>query len=848
MARASLLVAALVLTLFASITAQAHDTRLPVAADELKIKPVGIGSGVQFSFTGQEPILLGHDPRTHDTAVLVYGTGENADSTGRLELDRNLWSPEMDPGPAISGYSYSDPSGPIESATLRQGELSVTGSTADWPWTPAGSVDELWFWFVIEEEWFCAEADVQTAGQMTANQQGNVRFLDTTAPASCPDRVCGNGIREIGELCDDGNRVEDDGCSNDCQSDICTTADFDSTYAGIQSVIFDAAVYQCTNGACHSSVAASGGLDLTAGASYDQLVGVPSSIASADGVTILDRVEPSEPIASFLYEKLSAKTFGTPTGGTPMPSFPTPLTPDHLEAIEKWIRAGAPRDLVVAETAPLLGTCLPPEDPLKLDPPPAAPPAGEGIQLRSTAWELPTNSEDEICYATYYDFRGLISEEDLLACGDFGGVNNPSGQCFYYNRRILRQDAQSHHSIIQIYNGLTGLSDASDPFGPFTYKPNYPGEPGAPSGPCDPLAIDPATGWNPDCSGVIVSGVACGNYPVVDVATNAPSFAGSQEPYTDDHYYEGVYSVLPQTGVVIWNSHAFNLSSGDTTMAQYLDMYFGDPTKRDYPVRGIFDISKIFIQEVPPFETREYCKTFTVAAAFDIVEDIQITELGSHTHRHGTRFRTWGPPNEPCDPGGPIVFSCESQPGGCNCGPGDPSQLLYFSTTYTDPVALQFDPPMSLGTSVAERTFLYCSLYDNGSTPDSPPVKRQSESPPPPPGGFAGLTIGGPCPDVDEPYIGGAFGTLHGVACMDGPNQGVKCGAQANPAQFCETSAFANDGDCDACTAMGGFTTEDEMFILTGTFFIPEPSSSALAVAALATLAALRARKRKQRA
>ena len=84
--------------------------------------------------------------------------------------------------------------------------------------------------------------------------------------------------------------------------------------------------------------------------------------------------------------------------------------------------------------------------------------------------------------------------------------------------------------------------------------------------------------------------------------------------------------------------------------------------------------------------------------------------------------------------------------------------------------------------------------------------------------------------------------------CMDGPNKGQKCGAEANPAQFCETESDANDGDCDACTVIGGFTTEDEMFILTGTFFIPEPAAPALAAAALATLAFLRARKRRRRA
>jgi cysteine-rich repeat protein len=33
---------------------------------------------------------------------------------------------------------------------------------------------------------------------------------------ACPPPICGNGVRESGEACDDGNTVDDDGCHNDC--------------------------------------------------------------------------------------------------------------------------------------------------------------------------------------------------------------------------------------------------------------------------------------------------------------------------------------------------------------------------------------------------------------------------------------------------------------------------------------------------------------------------------------------------------------------------------------------------------------------------------------------------------
>jgi cysteine-rich repeat protein len=843
----SSLVPVFVVALLAASGAGAHDIRLPVAADDLAVLASGAGAPrFEFVLTGQQPILLNHDPREEPTAVLVYANGVNGGSTGLLDLDPSLWTA------TATGFAYADPTGAvgISSVVLEQGNLTVTGDTTSWPWIPTGTVTELWFHFLFEDEWFCAQADSTTATQQ-ANEAGRVHFTDTTAPFSCPEQVCGNGIREIGELCDDGNLVEGDGCSNDCQSDSCDAPEFGSTFEGIQEIIFESGVYQCTNPLCHDSIGPEGNLDLTASGSYEQLVNIVSSGTSADGITFFDRVEPGEPAASFLYEKLAAKTLGTPTILTPMPSVFPALTPQHLEAIERWIRAGAPEDLVVEQTAGLLGTCLPPEDPLKVDPP-EYPPTGEAVQLRSTAWPLASQSEDEVCFATHYDLTGtnLVPEEDQLDCPPgAGGPFNPSNKCFYWNRRVLRQDAQSHHSIIQIYLGDS--TELTGDFGPFSYKPNYPAEPGAPSGACDPFEIDPSTGVNDDCSSPVVSGVTCTGFGPNDVATRSPAFAGSQEPFADNDYFEGVYGILPMAGLIIWNSHAFNLTDTDSTMAHYLDMEFGDPEDRDFPARGIFDVSKIFVQEVPPRETREYCKTFTVESDQTTLENAQVIELSSHTHRWGTQFRIWGPPQTPCNPGGVVQFTCEPN---CACGPGEPEDLLYFSTSYTDPVQLEFDPPMPLGASTLERTFLYCSVYDNGSTPQSPPVKQQSTSPSSPPFKVQGLPleIGGPCPDVETPYpaegpIEGLFGTIPGVMCMDGQNAGVACGEELDPATFCETEVGAGNGVCDACSVLGGFTTEDEMYILIGTYFIPEPSATALAAAALATLVTLGARAKRRR-
>src|SRR5262249_62348142 len=80
----------------------------------------------------------------------------------------------------------------------------------------------------------------------------------------------------------------------------------------------------------------SGGLDLLPDRSYDQLVGVPATIA---GGTV--RVVPGDPDASFLVRKLR----GTLAAGegSRMPLVGAPLVDDELALVEAWVAGGAPR-------------------------------------------------------------------------------------------------------------------------------------------------------------------------------------------------------------------------------------------------------------------------------------------------------------------------------------------------------------------------------------------------------------------------------------------------------------------------------------------------------------------------
>ena len=123
-------------------------------------------------------------------------------------------------------------------------------------------------------------------------------------------------------------------------------------------------------------------------------------------------------------------------------------------------------------------------------------------------------------------------------------------------------------------------------------------------------------------------------------------------------------------------------------------------------------------------------------------------------------------------------------------------------------------------------------MYDNGSTPDSPPVKRKSTS-----------------PDAPD-FLGGAFPTLLGgpchkaVACMGGPNQGMICSDPNN--DNLPDDSLCPESVCDACPVRGGVTTEDEMFILLGQFYlVPEPSGFLLRATAVAVLALAASRRRR---
>jgi hypothetical protein len=293
--------------------------------------------------------------------------------------------------------------------------------------------------------------------------------------------------------------------------------------------------------------------------------------------------------------------------------------------------------------------------------------------------------------------------------------------------------------------------------------------------PCNPLAAGPPPGGRDcgarsACAGRVAPSVACIGYGPADFGFTvsvlgtpaAPMIAGAQAPHTRQPLPAGVYRVLPVRGALVWNSHAFNLTNVPTTNEQWLNLSFAGPGERTHPAIDLANDSRIFVPEVPPFAQREFC------GEHSFLSGTRLFELSSHTHKRGVLFRIW-------DPSG---------------------ALIYTSTDYSDPAVLRFDPPLALDhADWRRRTFRYCALYDNGAT-DPASVKRRSTSPP--------AFIGGPCGDDS-------------VVCVAGPHKGMGCGGDG---RRCDNAPGAGDGECDACPLRGGVTTEDEMFILLGAYYV----------------------------
>jgi hypothetical protein len=331
----------------------------------------------------------------------------------------------------------------------------------------------------------------------------------------------------------------------------------------------------------------------------------------------------------------------------------------------------------------------------------------------------------------------------------------------------LRQDPQSHHLILYYPSEnftAEGIDVHDASFGAWKCAGGeHDGET------CEPkdLAFC-GTGF---CASEPKSTFACIGYG----PGNGQSIpvGGAQQAQAYNVFRDGVFAQLPMKGVIYWNSHAFNLTDEDTIMNGRLNYLFA--TEQKYPVNSIFDASRIFAANAAPYTEQTVCNDHVLP------QGARLFEITSHTHKRGKHFTVDLPDGN----------------------------RIYESFVYNDPVRQQYDPPLAFDSpDPKERTLRYCSLYNNGVAADGSPdpefVTRASRVPV-----SASQTIGRCKP----------------IACVAG-KIGASCDGADDDAT-CDSSPGAGDGDCDACRITGGESTENEMFILFGTFYIDPAGGSA---------------------
>jgi hypothetical protein len=590
-------------------------------------------------------------------------------------------------------------------------------------------------------------------------------------------------------------------CGTDTSNSTGQKCDADSTFAQVQQQIFEGR--GCTASACHGE-AVQGGLDLRPESAYASLIRV-------DATTSVDfpRVFPAEQDLSVLYLKVAAKIDGTSLSdrgisGGAMPVGEDALSEQDLALLRAWIRGGAPETDVVAGSEQFASCDLQGDvAPNKIQPLPP-PAANTGVQFYSGGWDVPATQEGEVCFVTYYDYSDRIPDELKVPCGvEQGG---PDRDCFAYNNVLLAQDPQSHHSIVEFYVPPEDSPEQWDPMDESWQNWTCLGGETAGAS-CTPGSDE--CGERSQCATAPETTVACINYKngPNEMGTAAGLFgaaevrlnlATAQEATFREDYPPNVFSLMPVTGFVIWDSHAFNLTERDTSVEQWMNLEFATADEAIYPRHQIFDADDLFgMGRIEAYSSKEVCTTFTIP------QHGQLLTLSSHTHRFGKEFRIWYPPNDICDTDDP------------DCLPNDRAPE-YTSFDYADPLYQRFagEEILSFDSGIEEeRTFKYCAFFDNGESNPSE-VRRESLKPDAETCDFVGLLA-----PLAQAVAGIEIFTCGCVpeerSCFGGPNEGMACNG--------DDSVCGEGGICDACPAGGGVTTEEEMFLLLGSYYVKTP-------------------------
>ena len=370
-----------------------------------------------------------------------------------------------------------------------------------------------------------------------------------------------------------------------------------STYHDIQHHIFDKS---CVNTACHGAPANAGGLNLAYENSYQNLIGqTPKNpAAAAAGMKLVD---PSNPDNSFIVTKLIGPTENEL--GARMPFAAGKLHDGKIEALRKWITAGAPRDTQIAG----IGDLAVLRDPEETFEAPAPPPPGQGYQLHLPKFKIEAGKELEVFYATQIkDENGQTPEGDIFVNGF--DIYYPTGSHHFILYRVTR------------FGLRRGLLEKD---------------------------IGSGIGVNPEDTFRVVNPeeMEGGHLALFD---RLPVI-GSQRAETAIRFPEGVALRIAGDTVFDMNSHYVNLLGTQTLIGEtYVNLWTLPPKAVKYEAKGLVASNREI--NVPPGTTRTVEGQWLVSDAIKLlrlqgyqqdITELNLFQVTSHMHRHGELFEVF---------------------------------------------------------------------------------------------------------------------------------------------------------------------------------------------------------------
>lgn len=396
--------------------------------------------------------------------------------------------------------------------------------------------------------------------------------------------------------------------------------EFPNSFELIQSRILDTS---CAISGCHASQAdvsfAQHGLVLESSVAYDNLVNAEpkNSNAKQDGLKL---VSPGNPGKSLLYHKITSNAghdHHSADYGMPMPLGLELLTEGQVEFIRRWIQEGAPRNKGVVKDLSLLDDETPqPENFIPLQVP------AQGYQVNIEKFEVAPEFERE-----FFVYKKLGNTEDI-----------------YVNRVEIKMRRNSHHFLL--------------------------------------YDIDPAAPGLPELNKVRDIRNPNGSLNTSNMFHMLfhVYVAGSQTPYLDYRFPEGVALFLPANAALDFNSHYVNKQKVAIEGEVNVNLH-------TLPKQSVQKIARTINWgntnfSLPPGQVTIITRNYIVD------KETHIFSLTSHTHALGEKFviRIFGG-----DRNGEVVYTSTdwhhppiinySQPIILKPGEGLTSEITYNNTT-----------------------------------------------------------------------------------------------------------------------------------------------------------------------